>query len=132
MIDTGCRIDEGRTLKWDAVDFDNLIIKVVGKGNKERIVPMSVELRKILYKLLQRNEFQFVFATKHGGRLSYFNTLRDFKALCEKLGINGVRCSWHTLRHGYALNTSGKVAMCSRFKESWGTQTYQLLESMLV
>jgi len=104
VIDTGCRIDEVLNLKRREVDFENLFFTVTGKGKKDRVVPFSFELRKTLYHFLKRHDFDWIFCTRHGGRLSYFNTLRDFKRLCEKLGINGVRCSWHTLRHGYALN----------------------------
>lgn len=52
LIDTGLRINEALTLRRDKVDFDNLVLTVVGRGNKERIVPFSYELRKILYKYL--------------------------------------------------------------------------------
>lgn len=87
-----------------SIDFENLLVKVVGKGNKERIVPISYELRKVLYRFQQRHSSSLVFCTKQGGRLGYHNTLRDFKNLCKALGVSGVRCSFHTLRHTYALN----------------------------
>jgi integrase/recombinase XerD len=34
----------------------------------------------------------------------YRNMLRDLKDLCKEVGITGVRTSYHTLRHGFALN----------------------------
>jgi integrase/recombinase XerD len=37
-------------LRRDDVDFGNLILKVVGKGRKERLVPFSPELRKRLFR----------------------------------------------------------------------------------
>jgi hypothetical protein len=46
ILDCGLRISEVLSLRKEAFDFDNLIIKVKGKGNKERLVPMSFELRK--------------------------------------------------------------------------------------
>jgi integrase/recombinase XerD len=36
LIDSGCRIDEILSLRWDDIDFDNLLITVRGKGDKER------------------------------------------------------------------------------------------------
>jgi site-specific recombinase XerD len=48
ILDTGLRIDEALTLKWESVDFDNLVVKVRGKGDKERIIPFSVDFRKII------------------------------------------------------------------------------------
>jgi site-specific recombinase XerD len=40
LLDTGMRIDEALGLKREDLDFDNLLIKVKGKGNKQRLVPM--------------------------------------------------------------------------------------------
>jgi integrase/recombinase XerD len=43
LVDTGARIDEVLNLTRDAVDWSNMLIKLVGKGNKERVVPISIE-----------------------------------------------------------------------------------------
>jgi integrase/recombinase XerD len=98
-LDTGCRIDELLTLKRTNLDFDNLCLKVLGKGKKERIVPFSVELRKVL----RIHDFDFVFPTRHGGKISYHNLNRDYRNLCEKLKIKK-EGSFHRLRHTFALN----------------------------
>ena len=52
-IDTGCRIDELLTLRREGVDLDNLLITVIGKGDKARVIPISLECRKVLYKFLR-------------------------------------------------------------------------------
>jgi len=49
ILDTGVRIAEATGILWEDIDFDNLIIKVRGKGTKERLVPFSSELRKRLW-----------------------------------------------------------------------------------
>lgn len=102
IIDTGIRIDEALTLTKRNVDLVNLLVRVTGKGNKERVVPISLECRRILFRFLNRHEHELVFCTLDGGKLWYWNTLRDFKALCKRRGITGVRTSWHTLRHTFA------------------------------
>jgi integrase/recombinase XerD len=104
LIDTGCRIDEALTLTRQNVDLESLAVKVRGKGAKERIVPISIELSKSLYKFFRGHEFELVFCTHDGRALSYRNMLRDFKLLGRKLGFNGVRVSFHTLRHTFAVN----------------------------
>jgi hypothetical protein len=48
---------KGMTLPFDHCDFDNLVVKVRGKGGKHRLVPLSVEMRKTLYRC----------STKHSG-----------------------------------------------------------------
>jgi integrase/recombinase XerD len=104
LLDTGSRIEELLTLKRCDVDMDNLIIKVYGKGSKERIVPMSLELRKILYKFLQSHHDSLAFPSRSGGRLLYENTRRSFMRLCKKLDIKDFDGSFHTFRRKFARN----------------------------
>ena len=102
-LDTGLRINELLSLTRQDVNLDALTLLVHGKGNKQRLVPMSIELRKALYRHLAGHQHELVSCTKQGGQLSQRNILRDFKVVCKKLGINGVRCSMHTLRHIFAV-----------------------------
>jgi integrase/recombinase XerD len=102
LIDTGLRITEALSLQRAKVDFENMLITVMGKGGKERTIPMSLELRKVLCKWFDKHGHELVFSTRQGGRLGYDNTLRDFKNLAKRLGIEGVRVSPHTLRHTFA------------------------------
>lgn len=102
ITDTGIRIEEAITLTRKNVDMDNLLIKVYGKGNKERVIPMSYELRKILYKFINRHNFDLAFPTRHGGKLSYDNTRRDFQRLLTRLGIAGIDGSFHAIRRKFA------------------------------
>ena len=46
------RIDEALRLRLDGVDLENLVVKVRGKGDRKRIVPISVEMRKVLYRYM--------------------------------------------------------------------------------
>jgi integrase len=64
----------------------------------------SFELRKVLYRWLSRNKFSLLFPTGEGGRQIQRNMLRDLKLLGTKLGITGVRVSFHTFRHTFAVN----------------------------
>jgi integrase/recombinase XerD len=101
LIDTGARIDiELLRLKREDVDLDNLLIKLDGKGGKERYVPISLELRKVLHKWLDKhNKFDLVFPTRDGGKQIYRNCLKQFAALSKKLGIKG---GFHKFRHTFA------------------------------
>lgn len=105
IIDTGLRASEGLGLTKEAVDMDNLIVKVIGKGGKHRLVPFSFELRKSLYHFWKTcNPNIYVFGTKNNTKLSVRNLNRDFKILGKKCGITSVRFSPHTLRHTFAVN----------------------------
>jgi integrase/recombinase XerD len=103
-LDTGLRISELLGLTRENVDLDNLVLKVHGKGNKQRLVPVSIELRKVLYRHMASHKHARLFATKSGTSVSVRNSNRDFKVMCGQAGITGVRCSWHTLRHSFAVN----------------------------
>jgi site-specific recombinase XerD len=65
-IDTGARIDEIITLTRDRVDIANLLVTLRGKGDKERIVPMSIECRRELYNFIRRHDKDYVFPSKGG------------------------------------------------------------------
>jgi integrase/recombinase XerD len=104
LIDCGARIDEALSLKREDVDFDSLLIKVSGKGKKQRFIPFSIELRKVLFKFLSKHKFDLVFCTRNGTKYSYGNCWRDFRILADKLNLEGVRVSPHSLRHTFARN----------------------------
>jgi integrase len=116
-LDTGMRIQELLNLRRTDVDFDNLLFRVHGKGNKHRLVPMSIELRKLLFRYLAQHQFDRVFCTSRGSQPTQRNLSRDFKLLCALLGIAGVRVSFHTLRHSFAveyLKAGGNVLYLQR------------------
>jgi integrase/recombinase XerD len=50
VLDTGVRIEEALTARVNNVDYDNLLVTVFGKGRKERRIPFSFELRKVLFR----------------------------------------------------------------------------------
>lgn len=104
LAETGIRIDEGLGLTRNRIDFDNLLLTVQGKGNKERIVPFSVELRKLLFKWLKQHNFPLVFPTRCGGKQLYDNVRRDFCRLMDKLGIDGFDGAFHAFRRCFAKN----------------------------
>jgi integrase/recombinase XerD len=106
LIDTGLRISEATTLTLDRVDWDNLLLTVKGKGAKERVVPFSYELRRILWKYCQSLPHRdgLVFATLAGTPLGRRDVLRDFKLLCRRLGFEAPRRSLHAIRHSFASN----------------------------
>jgi integrase/recombinase XerD len=102
LIDTGGRIDEFLSLTRKQLDFESLIIKVRGKGNKERLIPMSLELRRVLFRYLKTHDFDLVFPAKNGVKMNYQNSYRDFTNLQKQLFIAPI--GFHALRRTYAKN----------------------------
>jgi site-specific recombinase XerD len=106
LLDTGLREMEVLSLRRKDVDLDALTVKVMGKGRKERVVPLSTEGRKWLYLWMrggQHQPEQYIFATSSGLPLSARNAQRDLKLLGERAKVTGVRMSPHTLRHTFAV-----------------------------
>jgi integrase/recombinase XerD len=107
LLDTGLRISECLGLSQEDIDFDNLILRVKGKGGKHRLVPFTLELRKHLFRYLERLAINarsnLAFGTARGTPLTPRNLQRDFKEVCRKAGVVGVRTSPHTFRHSFAV-----------------------------
>jgi integrase/recombinase XerD len=113
LIDTGIRINECLTLEKDRVDFDNLTITVTkGKGQgggKQRTVPMSLELRKILHRyIFNHRECKFdsplLFCTSTGNPLSHRNAMRDFENMLGKVKVRkeNIDHCFHSFRRKFA------------------------------
>jgi integrase/recombinase XerD len=125
LVDTGARIEELLTLPRADVDLDNLLLKLRGKGDKERIVPFSLELRKVLYRFLQSHQHQLVFCTQDGGRLMRRNVLRDYKNLCAASGFAAPRRALHSLRHTFATNYIRNGGSVFHYSRPSGTRRWK-------
>jgi integrase/recombinase XerD len=115
LIDTGIRINECLTLEKDRIDFDNLTITVTkgkGKGGgKQRIVPMSLELRKVLHRYVSNHrkckfDSPLLFCTSNGTALSHRNAMRDFENMLDKVGVSkgSIDHCFHSFRRKFARN----------------------------
>lgn len=100
LIDTGGRVDEFLSLTRESVNFESLTIKVKGKGSKERSVPMSIELRRVLMRYMKTHEHALVFPARNGAKFDYQNSYRDFTNLQKRLGIAPI--GFHALRRTFA------------------------------
>jgi len=107
LLDTGCRISEALGLRTSEVDFDNLLVTLDGKGRKQRVVPISFELRKVLFRFCMDTGSKpdaLLFASRTGSLWSRRNILRDVKRLCRNLGITPPGRTLHAFRHTFAVN----------------------------
>lgn len=102
FLDTGARINELLSLTRENVNLGGLYITLYGKGRKERVVPMSVELRKVLYRWLQLHDRDLVFPSNQGTKMFYTNVYKAFERMCDSVGVK--RMGFHTLRRTFARN----------------------------
>lgn len=112
MYSCGLRVSELVNLKISDLFLDEGFIKVLGKGNKERFVP--IHRSTIKYVLLYINESRIyikpqkgfedtVFLNRRGKLLSRQMIFTILKDLSEKIGLKK-KISPHTLRHSFATH----------------------------
>ncbi|MCS7231365.1 MAG: site-specific tyrosine recombinase XerD [Endomicrobia bacterium] len=111
---TGMRVSELVNLKFNQLDLSNKYIRVIGKGNKERIVLLNsksiqalkdwLEIRaKKFQKRLIPEYDQYVFLSKLGKPISRIDFWEQLKNYVKKVGISK-NVSPHTLRHSFATH----------------------------
>lgn len=103
LFDTGARISEALGLHASDIDLDNMLLRLKGKGRKERLVPMSFELRKALFRHMERKQGR-LFTTSNGTQWSRIGALRAVKLHCERLGFQAPPRTLHSFRHTFASN----------------------------
>jgi len=98
----GLRAEEATALKVGAIDGINLQVRIIGKGNKERIVPLPRPVLEDLRKLWKTHKNpQWLFPNKAGtGPIGRGALNRAFSAAARAAGIT--RGTLRCLRHSYA------------------------------
>ncbi|MBX3597460.1 MAG: site-specific tyrosine recombinase XerD [Rhizobiaceae bacterium] len=107
---TGLRVSELVSLPIGVAARDERFFIVRGKGNKERMVPLSAKARQAMQKWLearnrnpQMEDSPWLFpAASEAGHLPRQVFARDLKALAARAGIASAKVSPHVLRHAFA------------------------------
>jgi len=124
LYHTGVRASEILNLKMADVDFSQNQLKVLGKGNKERIIPITHELAKVLQEnylplryQVENSELFFVFET---GKKLYHRWL--YNSIIENLNLVTTqdKKSPHVLRHTFATHLLDEGADLNAIKELLG------------
>ena len=103
---TGLRVSELISLKFSDIDINECYIKILGKGNKERIVPFEEKAQLYLkryLKIRKRVNSEYVFLTKLNKPISRIEFWRQLKNIALKAGITK-NITPHTLRHSFATH----------------------------
>ncbi len=129
---TGMRLSELSELKLSSIDFDGELIHVMGKGKKERIVPVGAEAlsalknylkrRKLAFRDLSKVEGEAVFLNRSGRRLTSRSIGRIVKKYARKVSEEK-KASPHMLRHTFATHLLNEGANLLTVKELLGHQS---------
>jgi integrase/recombinase XerD len=107
----GLRVSEAVGLERAAVDLDERLVRCVGKGNKERIVPIGRSAAEALRRYLSRGRPYLdrrlrpeLFLNARGGPLTRAGAFLIIRRLAEKAGLEPERVHPHLLRHSFATH----------------------------
>lgn len=107
----GLRVSELVNLKLTDISWKEEFVRVIGKGNKQRLAPISTRaLKQIEYYLpfrssidVKKGEEDYLFISKRGKHLSRITVFHIVKVLAERAGITK-DISPHTFRHSFATH----------------------------
>ena len=133
LYSCGLRVSELCNLKLSNLYLEEGFIKVEGKGNKQRLVPISPRaIRELQLYFINRNLMEikpgyedFVFISKRGKNISRIMVFHIIKVLAETTGITK-NISPHTFRHSFATHlleggANLRAIQCMLGHESIGT-----------
>ena len=108
---TGLRVSELVNLKYQQVNLNQGVIRVVGKGNRERLIPLGEEsvrwlaefVRGPRVEILLERQTEYLFPTRRGDRMTRQAFWHIIKRYAKKAAIQK-ELSPHTLRHAFATH----------------------------
>jgi integrase/recombinase XerD len=111
LYGAGLRVSEAVGLVRGGIDLENRLVRCVGKGDKERIVPLGREgveaLRRYLSRgrpYLDRRRRPELFLNAQGGALTRAGAFLILRKLAERAGLDPQRVHPHILRHSFATH----------------------------
>lgn len=125
LYSTGARVSELVGLDADDVDFISGVVKLFGKGSKERIVPIGEPALKAIKRYLDNRigvrikERNAIFLNKNGGRLTDRSVRRILDKYIRASSIT-MKVSPHSLRHSFATHLLDRGADLRSVQELLG------------
>jgi integrase/recombinase XerD len=111
LYGAGLRVSEAVGLERAGVDLENRVVRAIGKGSKERIVPIGRQavdaLRRYLAHgrpFLDKRHRPELFLNAQGGALTRAGAFLILRKLAEKAGLEPGRVHPHLLRHSFATH----------------------------
>ncbi len=138
LIDTGLRISELTCIKITDINQTQSYIKVIGKGQKERMVPFSTFSRKELMKYIDRYRLSlcginssYLFPAKAGDNISVNCVQQAIRRLAQKAGLENIKCHPHIFRHTFATMFSVKGGSPEILQMIMGHESFQTTQKYL-
>ena len=123
---TGLRVSELVNLTLNNIDFTNCFIRIVGKGNKERIIPLGEysmyylnNYMEVRSSLLKKDACDALFLNNHGKKITRQGFFKILKAILKEKELPE-DVSPHTLRHSFATHLLNSGADLRSIQEMLG------------
>ena len=124
---SGLRISECQNLTWDRINTSSRLVRILGKGNKERIVPLTESFigriddykQKLILAGHNPTATGFVFLSEDGKPYGIRTLRNDIQHLLREIGWEG-KASPHVLRHSFATHLLENGAEIMSVKEMLG------------
>lgn len=136
LYSCGLRVSELVNLEFDQLFFDEGFIRVIGKGNKQRLVPVSPSVKKEIdlyvgavrnHQTIVRGNESYVFLNRRGAKLTRVMIFTIIKNLAQSIGLQKV-ISPHTFRHSFATHLLEGGANLRAIQEMLGHESITTTE----
>lgn len=136
LYSCGLRVSELVHLKFEDIFFNEGFIRVIGKGNKQRLVPVSASVEKEIgiysenirnHQEIKPGNESYVFLNRRGAKLTRVMIFTIIKNLAAKAGIEK-NISPHTFRHSFATHLLEGGANLRAIQEMLGHESITTTE----
>ena len=133
LYSTGIRVSEAVNIQITDIDTQNMTIKVLGKGNKERLVYYGTPCQKLLEKYLEvrttflKKEIPYLLVNQKGEKISRESIEYIIDKIIKKSAVKH-KISPHTLRHTFATHLLDNGADLKSVQEMLGHENLNTTE----
>jgi len=136
LYSCGMRVSELINLRFSDLYFDEGFVRVIGKGNKERLVPVSPQVQKEIqiyndhirrHQAIKKGNENIVFLNRRGAKLTRVMIFTIIKQLAEAIDLKK-NISPHTFRHSFATHLIEGGANLRAIQEMLGHESITTTE----
>jgi integrase/recombinase XerD len=136
LYSCGMRVSELVNLRFSDLYFDEGFVRVIGKGNKERLVPVSPQVQKEIqiyndhirrHQEIKKGNENIVFLNRRGAQLTRVMIFTIIKQLAEAIDLKK-NISPHTFRHSFATHLIEGGANLRAIQEMLGHESITTTE----
>ena len=138
LIDSGMRISEVTGIQIANLNLSKCLVKIIGKGQKERLIPFSHFTSKELINYIKhyrpdlcKLESPYLFPVSHGYHVRINTIQQAIKRLAKKAELYDIKCHPHIFRHTFATMFLAKGGNAVVLKDIMGHESVQTTQKYI-